>query len=74
MITLTGNSIVIPQGESGSISFGFKNQLNDDPIILSGEEGKHNFEIQVVVSDKLATETGVKFTKTYKLSESEDNH
>jgi hypothetical protein len=64
MIQLTGNSITIPQGESGSIKFFFKNQETNDPYILKSDENVHTFLI-FSVKESINNKQNVVIEKKY---------
>ena len=47
MLTVTGNRIEIPQGETASVDFAFKDQINNAPFILSNRNLKHSILVTI---------------------------
>lgn len=47
MITVTGNRISIPQGESGVVTFCFKDLYTNAPFIISNPSLKHKIKFVV---------------------------
>ena len=52
MITITNNSIILPQGETAAVSFGFKDIKTNSPLILANTEVSHY--IHVVIKDHVS--------------------
>ena len=52
MITITNNSIILPQGETAAVSFGFKDIKTNSPLILANTEVNH--KIHVVIKDHVS--------------------
>jgi hypothetical protein len=71
MIQLTGNSITIPQGESGSIKFFFKNQETNDPYILKSDENVYTFLI-FSVKESINNKQNVVIEKKYYINKKLD--
>lgn len=71
MITLTGTTIKIPQGESGAVKFYFKNKQNDFPLILQKinpyvDEG-YSSALRFIVRESPSNTSDIIIRKTYKL-------
>ena len=52
MITITNDSIILPQGETAIVSFGFKDVKNNSPLLLSNPNVIH--AINVVIKDQIS--------------------
>lgn len=70
MITITNNSIILPQGETAVISFGFKDIKTGAPLILSNQEASHF--IHIVIKETLSNTGEAVLARALEIKNSED--
>lgn len=65
MITITNNSIILPQGETAAVSFGFKDIKTNSPLILANPNIMH--AIHVVIKDHVSNKGNAILAKTLQI-------
>lgn len=80
MIRLTSTTIKVPQGESGAVTFYFKDKRTDYPLILAklpeelASDINYARAIRFTVKDSLDINASVILQKTYLLDDFKDNY